>query len=110
MEEKMAKGKPDPNWKEKVKEWESSNKNTKAWCKENQIPYTTLLGWRIRLKKSTHNKTIINPTKNFIELKDQVPSDPGLILEYDGVKILLRRDFDKIVLKNCLDCLRGVIC
>lgn len=106
----MAKGKPDPNWKEKVKEWESSNKNPKAWCKENQIPYTTLLGWRERLKKSNHNKISINPTKNFIELKNRVPSDPGIIIECDGVKILLRRDFDKIVLKDCLDCLRGVLC
>ncbi len=106
----MAKGKPDPNWKEKVKEWESSNKNPKVWCKENQIPYTTLRGWIGRFKKSNHNKIPINPTKNFIELKDQDTSDPGIILECDGVKILLKRDFDKIVLKDCLDCLRGVLC
>lgn len=106
----MAKGKPDPNWKERVKEWESSNKNPKAWCKENQIPYTTLRGWRERLKKSNHNEIPINPTKNFIELKDQAPSDPGIILEYYGVKIQLKRDFDKVVLKECLDCLRGVLC
>ena len=105
----MAKGKPDPNWKEKVKEWESSNKNPTAWCKENQIPYTTLRGWRDRLKKSNHKKIPTQP-KNFIELKDQTPSDPGIILECYGVKILLSRDFDKVVLKECLDCLRGVLC
>lgn len=110
MEEKMAKGKPDPNWKERVKEWESSNKSPKDWCKENQIPYTTLCGWRDRLKKSDYNKIPSNSPKNFIELKDQDASDPGIILECYGVKILLKRNFDKIVLKECLDCLGGIPC
>jgi hypothetical protein len=106
----MAKGKHNPNWKEKVKEWESSNKSTKIWCQENKIPYTTLRGWRNRLKKSDHNKIFNKSVENFIELKDQIPSDPGIILEYKGVKIQLNRDFDKVVLKECLHCLRGALC
>lgn len=106
----MAKGKQDPNWKEKVKAWESSNKNPKAWCKENKIPYTTLLGWRNRLKKSNQNKISNSLKKNFIELKDTIPLDSGIILECHGVSTLLKRDFDKVVLKECLDCLRGVLC
>jgi hypothetical protein len=110
VEEKMAKGKRYPNWKEKVKEWESSNKSTKIWCQENKIPYTTLCGWRNRLKKSDHNKISNKSVGNFIELKDQISSDPRIILEYQGVKIQLNRDFDKIVLKECLHCLRGALC
>jgi hypothetical protein len=110
VEEKMAKGKRNPNWKEKVKEWESSNKSTKAWCQENKIPYTTLCGWRNRLKKSNHNKVSNKSTGNFIELKDQISLNPGIILEYQGVKIQLNRDFDKIVLQECLHCLRGALC
>jgi len=106
----MAKGKRDPKWKEKVKEWEFSNKSTKVWCKENQIPYTTLCGWRHRLKKSNQNKTSNNLPNNFIELKDRIPLDPGIILECHGVSILLKRNFDKNTLKDCLDCLRGVTC
>jgi hypothetical protein len=109
VEEKMAKGKCNPNWKEKVKEWESSNKSHKVWCQENKIPYTTLCGWRNRLKRSNQN-TISNKPGNFIELKDQIRSDPGITLEYQGVKIQLKADFDKVVLKECLHCLRGALC
>ncbi len=103
----MGKGKPDPNWKEKVKAWESSNQNPRVWCKKNQIPYTTLLGWRDRLRKKDNNKLSIEPKMNFIELKDQTQSDPRIVLEYYGVKIQLKHEFDKIVLKECLHCLRG---
>ena len=106
----MAKGKCQPNWKEKVKEWESSNKSPKVWCQENKIPYTTLCGWRNRLKRS-NQKTISNkPAQNFIELKDQIPSDPGITLEYQGVRIQLKADFDKVFLKECLHWLRGALC
>lgn len=111
MEEKMAKGRHDPNWKEKVKEWESSKKSTKVWCQENEIPYTTLCGWRNRLKKSNSNKIAAKPVVgDFIELKDQISSESSLTLEYHGVKIQLHRNFDKIILKECLHCLRGALC
>ena len=36
----MAKGKPNPGWKEKVLEWQSSGKTIPAWCQENKIPYS----------------------------------------------------------------------
>jgi hypothetical protein len=106
----MAKGKRNQNWKEKVKEWESSNKSINVWCQENKIPYTTLCGWRNRLKKSEQSKICTKSEEDFIELKDQIPSDSGITLEYHGVKIQLNRDFDKIVLKECLHCLRGALC
>ncbi len=103
-------GKPDPKWKEKVREWETSNKRVNEWCRENNIPYTTLHGWRQRLKKSGHKNVSTKDTANFIELKDNPTPDPGVVLEYQGIKIQLKREFDKIVLKDCLDCLRGVLC
>ena len=106
----MAKGKPDPRWKEKVKEWESSNQNPMTWSKKNKIPYTTLRGWIKRLKKTGHNKNSNKRVMNFIELKDQIQSDPGIILEYYGVKIQFKQEFDKIVLKECLQCLRDALC
>lgn len=104
----MAKGRPDPQWQDRVHEWEASGKSAKVWCQENKIPLTTLAGWKKRLKKSTVNTARTKP--GFIELKDQVQSDPGIILEYNEVKIHLRAKFDKVVLKQCLDCLRGALC
>jgi hypothetical protein len=98
--------KANPNWKKKVKEWENSNKSTKVWCQENKIPYTTLRGWRTRLKESVNNQS----TSDFIELDNQTSSNVGIILEYNGVKIHLIRKFDKTVLKECLNCLRDAIC
>jgi len=105
----MAKGKSSPNWKERVLEWKTSGKSSKAWCQENKIPYTTFSGWKNRLKKSDDNSTAEFKT-GFIELKDQTQSDPGIFLECNGVKIHLKAEFDKLVLKQCLDCLRGAPC
>src|SRR5262249_48652677 len=106
----MAKGKKYPNWKEKVVEWETRNKSTKAWCQENKIPYTTLCGWRDRLKKIHKNNTSDEMKEGFIELQEQTPSDSGIVLEFNGAKIHLKSSFDAIVLKQCLDCLRGATC
>jgi len=103
----MAKGKRNPNWKEKVLEWEASGKSCQAWCRENNIPYTTFCGWRERLKKS--NKAPNKTKTGFIELKDQISSDIGITLEYKEVKIHLKAGFDKIVLQGCFDTLKGIL-
>jgi hypothetical protein len=103
----MAKGKPEPQWQEKVRAWEASGEKASTWCKENKISVNTLSGWKKRLKKS------VNPDRaksEFIELKDRVQLDSGIILEYNEIKIHLRDKFDKAVLRQCLDCLRGVLC
>ena len=104
----MAKGIPDPQWQEKVLDWEASGKSASTWCKENKISVNTLSGWKKRLKKSSAN--LDRAKSEFIELKDRVQSDTGITLEYNEIKIHLQAKFDKAVLKQCLDCLRGVLC
>jgi hypothetical protein len=104
----MAKGRRDPQWRDRVRECEASGKSAKVWCQENKIPLTTLAGWKKRLKISRANS--VGAKSGFIELKEQVQSDPGIILECNGIKIHLRAKFDKGVLKQCLDCLRGTSC
>ena len=105
----MAKGRKDPNWKRKVRDWESSKKSIPVWCREQKIPYTTFLGWKAQLKKN-ESKTIEKPTNQFIELKETILSDSGILLEYHGVKIQLKLAFDKSTLKECLESLRGFQC
>lgn len=107
----MAKGKSNPLWNEKVLEWQKSGKSARSWCQKNKIPYTTFCGWRGRLKNFEKKEVLTPNTKSsFIELKKQSNLDSGIILEYRGVKIQLRADFNAMTLKQCLDCLGGVPC
>lgn len=105
-------GKANPSWKDKVIEWQASGKGIKAWCIENHIPVTTLYSWKARLEKSSgkflaKSKAI---KQEFVELKDQPSSSAGLILECEGVKIHLQANFNRVILRECLDCLRGISC
>jgi hypothetical protein len=108
----MAKGRPDPNWKQKILEWQASGKKSILWCKENQIPYTTFIGWKQRFENSHKGlRPKVQPPKGFIELKDQPISNSrcsGITLEYHGFKIKLEAGFNADVLKQCLACLGGV--
>lgn len=108
----MAKGRANLNWKDRVIEWQVSGKSVNAWCLENHIPITTFYGWKSRLEKQPINK----PSKNFkakpafVELKDKEyleHSNSGIVLEYAEVKIHLNSRFNPLILKQCLDCLRG---
>jgi hypothetical protein len=104
----MAKGKPEPQWQEKVRAWEASGESASTWCKENKISVNTFSGWKKRLKKFNVNSD--RAESEFIELKDRVQSDSGITLEYNEIKIHLRDKFDKTVLRQCLDCLRDTLC
>ena len=111
----MTMGKANTNWKDKVLEWQVSGKSIRGWCLENHIPITTFYGWKARLEKLPKDRFLkkskaIKVKQEFIELKDQPFSDSHLILEYEGVKIHLQANFDQVVLKQCLDCLRSASC
>ena len=111
----MSRGKANSNWKDRVLEWQASGKSARAWCFENHIPITTFHSWKARLKKLPNDKSSVKPKARkvkqaFIELKDQQSGDSGLILEYEEVKIHLQANFDSLILRRCLDCLRGVPC
>lgn len=98
----MAKGKPDSKWKERVLDYEASRKSMRTWCQENNIPITTLAGWKSRFKG-------LKVKSGFIELQDHPQSDSGITLEYSGIKIHLKPKFDQAILKQCLSCI-GALC
>ncbi len=106
----MAKGKPNLDWKRWVLAWKKSGSRPAAWCKENNIPYTTFLGWRNRFNKTNHKQSFTASKTAFIELKDRVSQDSGVFLDYHGIKIHLEPGFNIHVLQQCIACLRGVAC
>ena len=112
---------PKKYWEIKVQEWLSSGESAKAWCQENQVVYSTFLGWHNRFKSDDPRKsikslsqTISSPTSStgthFIELKDNPKISPGITLECEGVQIHLTVEFNPATLKKCLDVLRGTLC
>lgn len=99
-------------WVDKVHQWHRSGKSAKAWCRENQVIYTTFLGWCKRLKSGEEANTSleIRQKPHFIELADCPKISSGLLLECNGIDIHLSPDFDAFTLRRCLDVLRGAPC
>jgi hypothetical protein len=97
-------------WAEKIEKWKLSGKSAQAWCRENQVIYTTFMGWRKRLEINKSSKIIRKSSAQFIELKDQPKAQPEISLEYNGVIIHLKGEFDSSLMKKCLAVLRGIPC
>ena len=98
-------------WAHKIELWKQSGKSARAWCRENQLVYTTFLGWNTRLEKSQNVIDSSTSLKTqFIELKDNSKISPGISLECEGVMIHLNPDFDVALLKKCLTALRSAPC
>jgi hypothetical protein len=99
-------------WAEKIEQWKLSGKKAQTWCRENQVVYTTFMGWCKRFKINKSAQTIRkSPLKaQFIELTDQPKIHPEISLEYNGVIIHLKGEFDPSLMKKCLAVLRGILC
>jgi hypothetical protein len=100
-------------WNQQIDAWCQSGKSARAWCRENNIVYSTFIDRRSRLhRKNTpqHSENNLLSQSGFIELKDESKSQQGILLECAGVKIHLAGEFDVGILKKCIDVLRGFIC
>lgn len=97
-------------WTNKIEQWRQSGKSAQAWCKQNQVVYTTFMSWHKRLKNQTTQPQSNESLKTqFIELKEELKI-PGISLEYKGIFIHLSAEFDPSALKKCIDILRGASC
>ncbi len=99
-------------WANKIEQWKLSGKSIRTWCLENQIVYVTFIGWRNRfrkaeIEKSTQSSCIEN---QFLELKDVSNISSNISLEYEGIIIHLKGEFNVALLKTCLNVLRGFPC
>lgn len=114
----MSNNETEPKWKERLLEWQASGKSIGAWCREQQIPATTVYGWKNRLKKLSQSNQQTTATKSqsletlqeFVELKDNKPAEAGIVLECSGIRIHLMDQFNPLTLKQCVSCLRGGLC
>jgi len=98
-------------WIKKIELWNQSGQSARAWCRENQLIYTTFMGWRKRLKLNLLPTPSPNLVKTqFKELKNVLQKPPEISLEYDGILIHLQAEFDAALLKRCLAVLRGASC
>ena len=99
-------------WAEIIAQWKLSGKQARTWCRENQVVYTTFMGWCKRLKINNPIKTIREqPLKpQFVELKDPPKVQPEISLEHNGIIIHIKGEFDPFLMKRCLDVLRGAPC
>ena len=98
-------------WANKIDLWRQSGKNARVWCNENQVAYQSFLGWCKRLESEKNVESLSNPLKSeFVELKSNSKTSQGISLEYDGILIHLKVEFDSLLLKRCLAVLRGASC
>jgi hypothetical protein len=99
-------------WANKIESWKQSGKSAQAWCQENQIVYSTFLGWCRRFHISFPIKK--NPKsrepENFIELKERITVGSEISLEYSGLIMHLKGEFDFALLEKCIALLRGIAC
>ena len=101
------------DWFRLVEEWLKSGTSAKAWCRANQLVYTTFVGWCKRYKKipkstaPSSEASLSNP--KFIELKskNEVYDFSGILVECEGVLIHLCNGFNPSTFQKCLNALRG---
>lgn len=90
-------------WQERFRRQRESGQSIKQWCRENQIITQTFYYWRVKL----FSKPLLN-RPDFTELADIKES--ALIIECEGIRIHLDKDFDSCTLKRCLAILKEMKC
>jgi hypothetical protein len=99
-------------WTNKIDQWKMSGKKAQTWCRENHVVYSTFSSWRKRLEifQSSKANQQLSSTPQFLELHDQQIIKSEISLEYAGVLIHFKGEFDPNLLKKCLAILRGTSC
>lgn len=99
---------PKPISEEKKIEWETkirlqreSGLSIERWCRQNQSTPCSFYYWRDRLFPKTQLTRSC-----FTEL----PADKGtgIVIEYQGIRIIIDKAFDPAALRSCLMALRGL--
>jgi hypothetical protein len=92
-------------WREQVERQKASGLNMSKWCREQQIDYRHFLYWNERFSSSQLALT----QATFEELKESADNAP-VIIECQGMRVLVSATSDPKVLLKCLQALKGVSC
>ena len=87
-------------WQQMILKQKSSGLSGVRWCECNHVQYNTFCYWKRRLSKVSLSRT------SFIEVQDK-DSPIGVQLECQGIKVLLKKDFDAPTLLRVLTILKG---
>lgn len=88
-------------WEEKFRQQRESGFSIDRWCRENRIPPHTFYYWKERLFPKS-----LTGHLSFTELCNAKTT--GITIEYRNLRICLDKQFDLIVLKQCLSVLMGI--
>jgi hypothetical protein len=90
-------------WETTIRKQQASGMSVNHWCREHQIVASVFHYWK--------GKLCLEPRldkSHFTELSD--PQKSEIVLECEGIRICLGRDFDSVTLKQCLILLQEVKC
>jgi hypothetical protein len=91
------------SWQERITEWRSSGLSRAAWCRHQGIAYPTFLYWDKKLREQL-------PIAAFVEIPEELTSDPGFTLECQGVLVRLTGHYNPEQLMGCLHLLKRLPC
>ena len=107
---------PRPASEEKKHQWEKnilkqqeSGLSIPSWCHQNEISLYVFYYWKTKLfpKPGLERSAF---SELFDDKECSVDTKAGLVIEYQGARIHVDRQFDPFTLKQCLNLLKGVEC
>lgn len=88
-------------WKELILQQKNSNQNITEWCKGNKINLRQFHYWKSKLFHQLIERS------SFTEI-GSVDKSSGISIELRKIRIHLDKNFDQVVLKDCLSILRRI--
>jgi hypothetical protein len=108
-------------WSERIRKQKISVQSARAWCHEIQVTYANFIAWLARFNNndsqisstpqahySQPNTSSLEKTRCFIELQESSKAGSRIALEYAGIQIHLFDNCDAVLLRKCLNVLRGI--
>lgn len=86
-------------WRDRILEQRSSGLSIPKWCRQNDVPLYNFRYWQDKLLPRFFERSTFTEV---VSKKD----NPGIFLEYQGVKIHLSPGFDPQVLRECLEVIK----